>query len=84
MYRELHGAGKPESSLAAFGVAVRRGYAIELDVHLLSDGSVVVFYDDNYVGLSGWYFRGIRYFSKDKAIEAAKAWLMECEGGNES
>ena len=52
-HRGLHSAGKPENSLAAFGAAVRRGYAIELDVHLLSDGSVVVFHDDNLKRMCG-------------------------------
>lgn len=35
----------PENSLLSFKRAARYGYGIELDVHLLSDGNVVVFHD---------------------------------------
>ena len=38
--------GVPENSLAAFREAVRAGFAIETDIHLTSDGEVVVFHDD--------------------------------------
>ena len=37
----------PENSLAAFKRATRYNYIIELDVHLLQDGNVVVFHDHN-------------------------------------
>lgn len=37
----------PENSLLAFKRAVRYGYGIELDVHLLKDGNVAVFHDHN-------------------------------------
>ena len=36
----------PENSLAAFYLAVKYGYGIELDVQLTRDGRVVVFHDD--------------------------------------
>lgn len=35
----------PENSLAAFNLAVQKGYGIELDVQLTSDGKAVVFHD---------------------------------------
>lgn len=38
--------GVPENSLAAFRAAADRGYGVELDVQLSSDGFVVVFHDD--------------------------------------
>jgi glycerophosphoryl diester phosphodiesterase len=44
-HRGLHGPGVPENSLASFAAAVRAGVGIELDVHLLDDGSVAVFHD---------------------------------------
>ncbi len=40
-------AGIPENSIAAFKAAVKKGYAVELDVRLTKDGEVVVFHDDN-------------------------------------
>jgi glycerophosphoryl diester phosphodiesterase len=36
----------PENSLLAFQTALEMGYGIELDVHLTSDGEVVVFHDE--------------------------------------
>lgn len=38
--------GVPENSLPAFRAAAEKGYGVELDVQLSSDGSVVVFHDD--------------------------------------
>ena len=35
----------PENSLAAFKLAIEKGYAIELDTQVSSDGEVVVFHD---------------------------------------
>lgn len=47
-HRGLHdnGAGVPENSLPAFQKAVDGGYGIELDLHLTTDGKLVVFHDD--------------------------------------
>lgn len=39
--------GVPENSMSAFRAAVHKGYGIELDVHLTSDGKLAVFHDDN-------------------------------------
>ncbi len=44
-HRGLWGEGVPENSLPAFAAAAERGYGIELDVQLSSDGDVVVFHD---------------------------------------
>ena len=38
--------GIPENSLPAFRAAAEKGYGVELDVQLSSDGQVVVFHDD--------------------------------------
>lgn len=43
----------PENSLRAFELAVERGYGIELDVHLLRDGSLVVFHDSDLKRMTG-------------------------------
>ena len=45
-HRGLHDDLLPENSLAAFQAAVEHGYAIECDVRLISDGTLVVFHDD--------------------------------------
>ena len=54
-HRGLHdcGAGIPENSLAAFRRAVEHGFAAELDVHLLSDGSLAVFHDSDLRRMTG-------------------------------
>ena len=38
--------GVPENSMAAFRRAVEHGFPSELDVHLIADGSLVVFHDE--------------------------------------
>ncbi len=45
-HRGLHNDEFPENSIGAFKNAVDNGYPIELDVHLVSDGTLVVFHDD--------------------------------------
>lgn len=44
-HRGYHGGGVPENSLPAFERALEHGWGAELDVHLLSDGSLAVFHD---------------------------------------
>lgn len=44
-HRGLHGNGAPENSMDAFRRAVEGGYGMELDVHLLKDGSLAVLHD---------------------------------------
>ena len=46
-HRGLHDSTRPENTLSAFAHAVEYGYAIELDIHLLRDNTVVVFHDDD-------------------------------------
>ena len=55
-HRGLHGAGRPENSLAAFRAAKEAGYGVELDVHMTADGELVVIHDstlDRVTGQSG-------------------------------
>lgn len=47
------GIGIPENSLSAYKRAIEYGYAIEIDLHLLKDGNIVVFHDDNLGRLTG-------------------------------
>ena len=46
-HRGLHSAKVPENSLTAFQKAVAGRFPIELDVHMIKSGEVVVFHDDN-------------------------------------
>jgi len=48
-HRGIHNIvqGIPENTIAAFSKAIDKKLAIELDVHILSDNSIVVFHDDN-------------------------------------
>lgn len=44
-HRGLHSEGISENSPAAFEAAIEKGYAIELDVQMSSDGEAMVFHD---------------------------------------
>lgn len=52
-HRGLHGDGCPENSMAAFRKAVEHGYGMELDVHLLADGSLAVIHDSALIRTTG-------------------------------
>lgn len=52
-HRGLHNEKYPENSIGAFKRAIRKKCIIELDVHLLKDGTVVVFHDDNLYRMCG-------------------------------
>ena len=47
-HRGLHNISKgiPENTILAFDQAINNHYAIELDVHILKDGTLIVFQDD--------------------------------------
>lgn len=46
-HRGLHDKFIPENSLGAFLLAVKSNFVIELDIHLLADGQIVVFHDED-------------------------------------
>lgn len=52
-HRGLHDKNFPENSLGAFSKAIEKGYAIELDVQLLADNTVVVFHDESLARMTG-------------------------------
>lgn len=52
-HRGLYNQDLPENSLGAFENAMQNGYPIELDVHLISDGTIVVFHDFTLARLTG-------------------------------
>ncbi len=46
-HRGLHDKTHPENSISAFERAINEGYAIELDVQIISDGTIIVFHDES-------------------------------------
>lgn len=52
-HRGFHNDSFPENSLSAFKNAIAHGYAIELDVQILSDDTVVVFHDESLSRMTG-------------------------------
>ncbi len=52
-HRGLHDEQFPENSISAFKNAIKHGYVIELDVQMLSDGTVVVFHDESLSRMTG-------------------------------
>ncbi len=52
-HRGLHGKGLPENSMPAFRAALEHGYGIELDLHLLKDGTLAVIHDYSLLRTAG-------------------------------
>lgn len=52
-HRGFHDKNIPENSISAFKNAIAHGYVIELDVQMLSDGTVVVFHDESLSRMTG-------------------------------
>ena len=52
-HRGFHNDENPENTLGAFNLAVENGFAVELDVQQISDGTIVVFHDDRLCRLTG-------------------------------
>jgi glycerophosphoryl diester phosphodiesterase len=49
----LHNEEIPENSLLAYQNAIEHSYAIELDVRLIDDGTVIVFHDEKLARMTG-------------------------------
>lgn len=91
-HRGLHDINKgiPENSLAAARSAVKAGYAIENDIHITSDGEVVVFHDDTLdraCGVSGKIedktlseLKELYLFGTEEKIPTLKEFLEEVKG----
>ena len=52
-HRGFHNPNAPENSLKAYMNAIKMDYAIELDIHMISDGNLIVFHDDNVERVTG-------------------------------
>ncbi len=46
VYRGLHDNISPENSIGAIKKAIEKGFALELDLRMLTDGTIVVFHDE--------------------------------------
>ena len=52
-HRGLHNLQIPENTLPAFVKCVDKNYIIELDIHILSDNTIVIYHDHNLKKLTG-------------------------------
>lgn len=69
-HRGFHDEESPENSLSSFKKAIDHDYAIELDVHVIEDGTPVVFHDDTLKRMTGQdgYIRQIKNVEELKKI----------------
>ena len=68
-HRGLYKTGEiPENSTAAFALAIRQGYGIELDLHLLADGELAVIHDDTLSRTTGLEGK-VKELTADKLCE---------------
>lgn len=89
-HRGLHDATRPENTLPAFEAALQAGYPIELDVHVLPDGEVIVFHDDDLSRATGskrglleedrQSIRRHRVFGSDAGIPSLREVLALVQG----
>ena len=75
-HRGLHDEVRPENSLSAFRAARDAGYGIELDVHLLKDGTLAVIHDHSLLRTTGQEGK-----VEDLGIE--ELWKYRLEGTSE-
>lgn len=75
-HRGLHDETKPENSMSAFRAAVAQGYGIELDVHLLKDGTLAVIHD-------GTLLRTTGQEGRVEELDAQDLWNYRLEGTQE-
>lgn len=66
-HRGLHNCERAENSMSAFLAAADKGYGIELDVRLSSDGELVVFHDDTLLRVCGIDKRVDEFTAKELA-----------------
>jgi glycerophosphoryl diester phosphodiesterase len=52
-HRGLHSDSVSENSLESFRLAIQSGFAIEIDIHLLTDGELAVVHDSNLKRVTG-------------------------------
>lgn len=90
-HRGLHDEhGCPENSIAAFERGLAAGYPLELDVHMLTDGTLAVFHDDDLHRMTGvggqitardWaYVRKLKLGGTDESIPLLRDVLELVDG----
>jgi len=89
-HRGLHDDKSPENSLGAFSKALKKGYAIELDIHLSKDLDVVVFHDESLERMTGsrgeisqyvlQSLKNLRLANTDESIPTLKEVLELVDG----
>lgn len=82
--------GLPENSLSSFDEALKRGYGVELDVHLSADGIPVVFHDEELDRMTGREGRvdelslvelkKLRLIGSDEPLPSLKEALLQING----
>lgn len=76
-HRGLHDAAKPENSMSAFRAALAGGYGVELDVHLLKDGTLAVIHDSSLMRTTGAEGRV-------EDLDSQDLWNYHLEGTSET
>lgn len=71
-HRGLHGNGVPENSMEAFRLALKKGYGIELDVHLMRDGNLAVIHDASLLRTAG-----VDVLIEDLSLEDLEQYRLE-------
>ena len=71
-HRGLHNDKYPENSLGAFEHAIENDYAIEIDIHKIEDGTIVVFHDDTLKRMTG----EDGYINQIKTVEDLKKYKL--------
>ncbi len=52
-HRGLHDNAIPENSISSFSAAIKKGFPIEIDIHLTKDGELVIFHDNDLKRMCG-------------------------------
>lgn len=71
-HKGLHDETRPENSLSAFKNAMDHDYAIELDVHQIEDGTIVVFHDETLMRMTG----EDGYINQIKSVDELKKYHL--------
>lgn len=74
-HRGLHSNTVSENSMQAFSLAIEKGYAIEIDIHLMKDGELVVVHDTNLKRVTG-----IDFEVKDLTTDTLKNYPLTLNG----